>query len=235
MGSPNHALGALAALRPPGEPGPTDLSRAIYAGERLLRTRSGGDPRRVLVLLSDGHATRPGPPLLAGSAARRAARHAARNGIEIRPVAIGPDAAGATSAYAELARPGPGGFVAARDVERLTAAILGGEALPNAVVQITNETTGERARALRVHGDGSFDAFVRLESGTNRISVEVHTPDGGRLRRVRSVRFVSPGQLTSSDRALTRGLRLRALQIELAGLAAGGRNLRRQLEIAPER
>jgi hypothetical protein len=234
LGAAGPALAALAALRPPAEPGPTDLSRAIYAGERLLRARSSGDRRRVLVLLSDGHATRPGPPRLAGAAARRAARHAARHGIEIHPVAIGPDAAGATSAYADLARPGRGSFLAARDVTRLSAAVLGGAALPHSVVQITNETTGQRARALRVHGDGSFDAFVRLEPGHNRISVEVYAPGGGHLRRVRSVHFASPGERTISDLALTRRLRLRALQIELARPAAGGGFLRRRLEIDPE-
>jgi len=234
LGAPEQALAALAALRSPDEPGSTDLSRALHAGQRMLRAAPGENRRRTLVLLSDGHATRPGPPLRAGAAMRREAWRAARQGIEIHPVAVGPNAAGAASAYASLAA-ADRSHPLAPDPERLTASLRGSEALFWADVRIANETTGDRARALRLHPDGSFDGFVRLIPGPNRISVEVHAPDGARLRRVRTVRFTAGG-LTPDDLALTRGLRLRTLQIDRASFAAsGGRRPHRLLELNPER
>jgi hypothetical protein len=47
-------------------------------------------------------------------------------------------------------------------------------------VKIANLTTGEGARALRTFPDGSFDGFLPLVAGTNRIRVEAIHVDGSR-------------------------------------------------------
>src|SRR5262249_21303699 len=103
LGPIEPARAALSALRPPCEPLATDLERAIRVGQDVLQASLPDGHRKLLVLLSDGQATRPWSPYVADAAARRAARAAARAGIAIHAVALGPSAAGPASAYAELA------------------------------------------------------------------------------------------------------------------------------------
>ena len=47
-----------------------------------------------------------------------------------------------------------------------------------AAIEIGNETSGEPAQAVRLFTDGSFDGFVRLEDGPNRILVRALATDG---------------------------------------------------------
>jgi hypothetical protein len=232
-GSPERARAALDSLRPPSEPRATDLGLALRVGTRLLRAGHADGRRRMLLFFSDGHATRPASP---GLAAHREARSAAREGIAIHAVSVGPAAAGPASTYAALAALSGGIHAQPGDLEALLVALRGdGAPLPLAEVEIANVTTGERGRALRLLPDGSFDAFVRLTPGRNQLAVDVRALDGTRLSAVRTVSFDRRPEASAGDFALARTLELRALEIELAGLAAGGKRLQRRLEIGAER
>jgi hypothetical protein len=105
LGSAENALRALDSLRAPFHPGATNLGGAIHAGEDMLVpwSRDRRDRILILVMLSDGRATWPGPPVIASRAARLAALAAGRNGVLIVPVGVGPHAVGQGSEYARLA------------------------------------------------------------------------------------------------------------------------------------
>lgn len=236
LGAPGRAREALEAMRAPADPRATDLARAIRVATSLLEAYRGDGRRKVLLLFSDGHATRPGAPAMANVSALRAARAAARHGVEIHSVAFGPDAAGPRSSYASLAESTGGSFATARELGGLLAA------LPHPVLaesvaelEIANATSGEHGRALRLAADGRFDAFVPLVPGPNRLSVRALTRDGSSLVARRTVYFDPPRAATAGDRALVRALRLRSLEIELAGFAATGSGVGGRLEIEPER
>jgi hypothetical protein len=194
-GSLERTRAVLESLRTPLTPEATDLVRAIYAGVRALHAGGSDGHRKILLLLSDGHATRPGIAITGSSAAHRAAHSAARQGVALYTIAIGPDAADVSSSYASLAALTDGIFAASRDLGPLLAHFSRSRApAPPAQLEIVNSTTGDRDRALRLFPDGSFDGFVRLVPGRNRIAV-------------------------------------RALEIELAGLATNRRDIRHSLEI----
>jgi uncharacterized protein (DUF58 family) len=136
LGSPERALKALASIPLPLEPGATNLERAIRTGQSVLGAHHEGTREKILLILSDGHATRPWSPFLAEQAARRAARSAARSGISIHAVAIGPYAADSSSVYAELAALTQGAYFASRDLSWIREA-------PR--VECTSASTGTRS------------------------------------------------------------------------------------------
>jgi len=228
LGSPERALEALASIPFPPEPRATNLERAIRTGQSVLRAEDDDAREKILLILSDGHATRPGSPFLAGHAAMRAARSAARSRVLIHAVAIGPYAADGSSAYAKLAALTKGAYFASRvDLARIR-----GEAVH---VEINNATTGDSGRAIRLHSDGAFDAFVPLVPGANRLSIQVVALDGTRRETQRTVNFEPTREITRADLALAESLHRRTREIELAGLETG-RPMERKLlevEIAP--
>jgi hypothetical protein len=93
LGSAENALRALDSLRVPFHPGATNLGGAIRAGEDMLAPWSRNRRDRILVLLSDGRATWPGPPVIASRAASLAALTAEHNRVSIVSVGVGPLAA----------------------------------------------------------------------------------------------------------------------------------------------
>src|SRR5262245_37224268 len=103
LGSPARALRALDALRIPTDPRATHIESAIRVGEDVLTPWLPEQRDKILMVISDGRATRPGPPVIAARAAQRAAREAARNGVAIHSVAVGPDAVADASSFTELA------------------------------------------------------------------------------------------------------------------------------------
>lgn len=233
LGNPEDALMALDRVKVTRSLSGTNISSAIRVGIRALRN-SPPDRERILVILSDGYPTAPAPEFHARNAALRAAKRAAELGIRIYTFALGDGGLERPDVLEQLATSTGGKFFEVRDpgeivrhLPRLDVALL-------ANVKLTNRTNGAEGRTVRVFGDGSFDGYVRLQTGKNALVVEASAPDGEQFRVERTVYYQAPTSTTLGDlkRAteLSEALRARTTETELAA-RAGTRSLYRTLEI----
>jgi len=233
LGSVERTLVALDGLRTPSNPSATHIEAAIRVGQDLLTPWVDDGREKILLVISDGRATRPGPPIIAVRAARRAAIAAAREGVEIHSVAVGPDAMRNARSFTTLAALTDGNR-AYRSASDWRHSLLQESAveLPLAEVAIANETLGLQGRAVRFFPDGSFDGFVRLAPGANRLSIQARASDGTCLAARHTV-YSDPDDTSPAELdALRELLRTRALEIQLAGAARRG-TVQRRLEIDP--
>jgi hypothetical protein len=218
----------------------TNFGDALAAAQLLLQPevsgRAGGRPAgrdQSILLLSDGTPTLPPHGDRARQHALYAAGAAAAAGIRIFPfeLARADDGRGVLVELAErsggrferLERPGDA-------IARLRRTDLAGlEEL-----RIANATTGRPARAVRTFPDGSFDAFVELAPGTNRIAIDVRTSNGATARAERVV-VRSAGASGAEERALLDELRRRTQEMEVwAQMERERRAPRAELEIRVE-
>jgi hypothetical protein len=159
----------------------THYQAAIAAAHRVLRPELGveDDRLRSIVFLSDGAPTRPVHGNRAERYALDAAIAAGKDGIRLFAFAIGPEAEAGLGVLERMAvwtsgrletvtRPG-------MIVNRLRELDLVGLT----ALEVTNTTTGGSARALRVFPDGSFDGFVELQDGRNRLLFRASDQTGG--------------------------------------------------------
>ena len=109
-------------------------------------------------------------------------------------------------------------------------------------VELTNATSGERGRAIRVFPGGSFDGFVPLVPGRNQLAVSAALLDGTRLEHHIELTYTRPAKPFPADleaqRALLDRLKLRSVETDLARRAQVERRRRRlekQLTIETER
>jgi hypothetical protein len=171
----------------------TNFGDAIGAAQRALGAENGpvDDGRqRSILFLSDGAPTLPPFDDLARQHALWAANAAAAAGIRIHAFALGVPADPGEAdggVFAALAARTGGTF------ERLTRAGDAIAKLPRtdlvglAEVRFRNATTGQPGRAVRVFPDGSFDGFVELAPGANRVLVEAVASDGSQRQDERTV------------------------------------------------
>jgi hypothetical protein len=168
-----------------------------------------------ILLLSDGSPTLPPHGDRARQHALYAASAAAAAGIRVFPFELSraADEAGVLEEIAarsggrfeRLERPGDA-------IARLRRTDLAG--LED--LRITNATTGAPARALRTFPDGSFDAFVELAPGVNRIRIEVRTTNGRTAADERIVTRTTEADVEAAEKAaLLEELRRRTRETEL--------------------
>ncbi len=212
------------ALRGTTRGGQTNFAAAIRAGVEMLREPNGPEPRtRTLMLLSDGHPTSPPPGSLARAEARNAAVEAGAAGVRIFAFALGDEARRGLRLFEELAAttggslqvtPRPGDILL--DLPRTQLAGL-------RAVRVRNRSSEQEASALRLFADGSFDAFVPLVPGLNRIVARVEAENGSRVEVERQVEY-APGEAQGVEaqrrqqealRSLLEELRVRTVQAEL--------------------
>jgi hypothetical protein len=225
----------------------TDMGRAISRGaEALLAGQTpGGPPRRkTLLVLSDGWPTAPASPQLAAQTALEAASQAAESGIRIQAFGLGLQSAGGkeTDVYAQIAsrtggryRPLAKPALVIDELPKIDLADVAG-------VELANATTGAAGRAVRSRPDGSFDGFVLLAPGENKLRVTVRDDSGVSRSDERTVFFDersprSPEEAAAFDaklRALRDTLEQRRLEAALAAEIEAARNQRRELEVRPE-
>jgi hypothetical protein len=237
-------LDAVSVERPSGR---TDMGLAIRTALRAFERGSGSAPpvvERAVVLLSDGRPTVPDPPERAEQRAIDAAVEAHEAAVRIYTIGLAISEE-ESRVLLEIARM-TGGAHAALD---RPGDIL--EVLPQldlrglADVKVVNTTTRERARAVRVWGDESFDGYVRLRPGKNRLLITASTPSGGIAREVRWVYFEEREPLTARDRRVENRrlremrdlLRTRSVRVEVEREMEAARVRReaaRQVEISVE-
>jgi len=211
----------------------TNFAAALDAAIELLRpppppTAGVGDPeppareRRPasILLLSDGAPTLPVHGDRARLAALAAADRAFAEGIRVYSFALGNEseveagAADPLDVYAGIAaRTGGRMERLARPADAI-ARLRQVDLADLAQLEMQNVSTGKPGRAVRTFPDGSFDGFVLLEEGVNRVRVDAIASDGRRATAERRVRY-TPGQETAGVEALLGELRRRTRETEL--------------------
>jgi hypothetical protein len=232
VGELQDTLGKLGRVRGRLTPGGTDLGAAVRAGVRMLvgAARKDAAQQPVLVLLSDGEPTVPMPEIFARRAALRAAADAREAGVRIHAFALGADHEGA-ELLASMAELTGGDFTEAPSIGEVL------EHLPYArfagieAVEIDNLTAAQSGRGIRLFSDGSFDGFVPLVTGSNRIQIRIHARTGEPYSMEREVTFALRPATSELDlaalAALNRQLELRGFESELADRVRANERLRR--------
>jgi hypothetical protein len=180
------ALGRVLAAGPHGA---TNFSAGLRLATQELAGLSGATspPRRgakpVVLFLTDGVpsfpaglATESDPGDL--EAAVAAARVAQAAGIRINTYAVGPDALTKPKAATEVARVTLGTYTPVLEPGAIAAALQATSFANVEDVGIVNLTTQESASDVRLNPDGSFQAFVPVREGRNRVLVNALASDG---------------------------------------------------------
>jgi Mg-chelatase subunit ChlD len=168
------------------------VDRATVELLGLPGATSSADPSRsrAAVLLTDGTPTQPfgyGRPAENTRAVLRAADRARRARIRVSTLAIGPLALESPVAAVEIAERTGGAFIPVRNTADLLAAIGEVRIAEPVRVELTNRSSGEKARAFRMTPGGSWGGFVPLAPGYNLIQVIARAGTGREVRRTLTV------------------------------------------------
>jgi hypothetical protein len=232
LGAPPDALRALERIRVPVDRTGTQPRLAFRVAARLF---DAAPPQRVparrpvLIFFSDGAETNFRQQAIRRDAERAAETLAAR-GIAVHALGFGSDEAEDPSSMGRIAAFGRGLYL---HVDRPDDALaLVSPPLEIAELPVRNAAAPEDApRALRRFADGSFDGFVPLVPGENRIDVEVVLGDGRRARETRTVVYEPSAEPQPDDAALLAALRDRTAETALAGESQSGSPRRRSQTI----
>lgn len=200
----------------------TNFGDAIGTAQLVLQPESAsgrtGAPAgrgQSILLLSDGAPTLPPHGDRARQHALYAANAAAAAGIRVFPFELS-RTAGEAGVLEEIAARSGGHFERLERPGDAIARLRQTDLAGLEELRITNVTTGAPARALRTFPDGSFDAFVELAPGTNRIRTEVRTTNGAAAADERVVTRTTDGAGDATDqRALLEELRRRTRETEI--------------------
>jgi hypothetical protein len=242
VGSLEASRAALAEISVPRLRYNTDLARAIdtaVAALALAEARPGAAPRRTLILLSDGRDTVNPPTGERGQGwLAEVAGRALAERVHVLAVGLGPDERQNSELLRELARRTNGRFWALEEPAALADYLPQLSLVGLDSVRIQNLTSGEMGRAVRLFPDGSFDGYLRLSPGENRLRVTARMHDGREIRADRRVFYDKPERPTAEDQArasaLLQSLRQRTLETERAAAVRQRGALERDLEIEPE-
>jgi hypothetical protein len=218
-----------------------ELLPAEDAAEPAAPRRSAPSRERSLLLLSDGVPTLPPHGDRPAQFAIEAAQDAALAGVRIYPYALGPEAEAGLDLFKAIAATTGGRFERLARPADAIARLRRVDLANLASVEIVNETSGQPARALRTFPDGSFDGFVPLAPGPNRLRVSAVSGGGARASVHRDVRYAPPAggavpeALAAEQRRLLAELRRRTAEVELWAEVERGRTIQlRELELDAE-
>ncbi|MCU0668098.1 MAG: VWA domain-containing protein [Myxococcota bacterium] len=215
---------AIEAVLARGASGATDFAAGVRLGVRELAGLSGArsNPRanakKVMLFLTDGV---PSLPIGKGDytdegdneAAVGAAQLARSAGIAINSYALGPNALSQPFAVTEIARTTLGTFTPVMNPGDIVALLQGVSFANIEDVVLSNLTTGELSTDVRLNPDGSFNGYVPVRIGKNRIRVTALASDGGRGSATVEIEF---GRSQLSQREMSLELeRIRRMNKEL--------------------
>jgi len=223
IGPPDQALEKLENLRVPVDRTGTQPKLAFLKAAHLfddappLRVAT---LRRAMIFLSDGAKTNFKQQTTLREAEREAARLADRE-IAVHALGFGSEEAEDPEIMGRIAAFGRGLYL---HVDRPADALaLVAPELEIAELPVSNRARPDAAvRALRHFGDGSFDGFVELRPGANRIEIEVVLADGRRASTTRTVSYEPSQDTEAADAELLDALRARTAETELAGETQSG-------------
>jgi hypothetical protein len=178
----------LATVLARGPHGATDFSAGIRLATAELAGLTGavsqpGPGQKVMLFLTDGTPSFPiGLDNVedAGDleAAVNAARIAKEAGIRINTYALGTNALGRPVAATEVARVTLGSFTPVAEPGAIVAALQSVNFANVEDVAVVNLTLREDTPDVRLNPDGTFQAFVPVRAGANRVLVNAVASDG---------------------------------------------------------
>jgi hypothetical protein len=181
----------LDAILARGARGATNFAAGVRLGIRELsglsgaRSRSRPEAKKVILFLTDGAPTLPsgrGNQIDPGDseAAVRAAQVAHRAGITINTYALGPGALTYPEVVTEMARVSLGTYTPVQNPGDIIMLLQGVTFANVEDVVFTNITTGDFSTDVRLNPDGSFQGYVPVQEGPNRVRVIALASDGSR-------------------------------------------------------
>jgi hypothetical protein len=182
--------------------GATDLAHATRLGTRALVAGSDGAPgtrRQVLLILSDGYPTAPGSESMAAAEALEAAREAGNAGIGIYTFGLGLGKVREGDVFVKMAEVTGGSHVRLHEPGEILHELPHIDLARVARIAIENATAGQEASAMRVFPDGSFDGYLRLHPGENRIRVTARSRKGEERVVERVVHFEAREPATEDE------------------------------------
>jgi hypothetical protein len=243
---------ALRRVLAEGPHGATNFAAGIRLGTQELAALSGSASERragakpVMLFLTDGipsfpvgQATVEDPGDL--EAAVAAARVAQAAGIRINTFAVGPNALSRPKAATEVARVTLGTYTPVLEPGAIVAALQSVSFANVEDVGVVNLTTQEAAPDVRLSPDGSFQAFVPVRAGRNRVLVNALASDGSEANVELEFDFRVAEKKGLEKRAELARLRklndelIRHLEAERVKRARREQRIRRELEIRIER
>ncbi len=195
------------------------------------------DRELAIVFLSDGAPTLPVHDDRATRDAVEAAAAAGLAGIRLYAFALGREGQEALGVMREMASLTGGRVEPIERPAEIVTALAGLSLADLAGLRIENATTGSDARALRTFPDGSFDAFVALAPGPNRIRFAARSEDGAVATAWREVELTAGVADAEAARARTllEELKRRTAEMRLqAEMERRRRVPKKVLEIEPE-
>lgn len=181
----------LDAILARGARGATNFAAGVRLGIQELSGLSGArsQPRqgakKVILFLTDGAPTLPtgrGNQIDPGDseAAVRAAQVAHRAGVTINTYALGPGALTYPQGVTEMARVSLGTYTPVQSPGDIIMLLQGVSFANVEDVVFTNLSTGDFSTDVRLNPDGSFQGYVPVREGMNRVRVNALASDGSR-------------------------------------------------------
>lgn len=242
---------ALRRVLARGPNGATNFAAGLRLATQELAGLSGAvsskrpNVRLVTLFLTDGVpsfpaglATESDPGDL--EAAVAAARVAQAAGIRINTYAVGPDALAKPKAATEVARVTLGTYTPVVEPGAIAAALQTTSFSNVEDIGIVNLTTQESAPDVRLNPDGSFQAFVPVREGRNRVLVNALASDGSEANLEIEFDFhvaEKKGLEKQGELARLRKLNdelIRHLEAEKVKRARREQRIKRELEIRAE-
>jgi hypothetical protein len=223
---------ALEQLLRDGPSGRTNIFEAVVLGAAELAGVEGAlseprpSARKVMLLMTDGQPTLPGPRTRSRRLAIEAARAASELGIRCDTFAIGTEATSDPRVTQEIAEVSGGEFTAVEDPRGLVAAFREVRLAKVQRLQVRNATTGARAEYAQLDADGAFSALVPLREGFNAIEIRATANNGLEARAGVPVHLVDDGAAQALPARLLRR-RARLLEDKLSDV----RKRRLQIEV----
>jgi len=137
------------------------------------------DSEKLILFFTDGEPTLPHPDV--ASNVREVLRSAIRSwraGVRIHSFAIGPEALAGPISTVEMAKLTHGIFTPVRDPANLGLFVEGLSLANIAKLEVRNLSNGRHAYQVSVHPDGSWDALVPLQEGSNEVEVRATSVEG---------------------------------------------------------
>jgi hypothetical protein len=181
----------LDAILARGASGATNFAAGVRLGIRELsglsgaRSRPRPEAKKVILFLTDGAPTLPsgrGNQIDPGDseAAVRAAQVAHKAGVTINTYALGGGALTYPEVVTEMSRVSLGTYTPVQNPGDIIMLLQGVSFANVEDVVFTNITTGDFSTDVRLNPDGSFQGYVPVQEGPNRVRVIALASDGNR-------------------------------------------------------
>lgn len=220
LGTPDAALAWLDEYEVRALPGKTSLKAALEGSlDAFFEFREGEVRRqRTVLLLSDGQPTHP-TEALGKLQALAAAEKMGEAGIPVQAFALGRKALEDPDFFRGLAERTGGRFVPVENPADVVSEFANIRFTGLKDVQIESSPIGQPGRAVRVFPNGSFDGYVPLAEGKNRITITGVMEGGEKLSATRTVYYERPKSPSPADELAAEELREtlqdRKVEIEL--------------------